>query len=169
MRSRGLNEGKDAGPAPCPDWTCRMVKQRRIRDRMVAISRHARAATMIAIVVPGCAGVHRGSTPPVSEPVSDERVLTRAATAGVKVGSVYELLVRLRPSMLAWMPGAPLAVYVDDARALGIEELKTIRAEDVREVRLLSPSEASFKYGRGAGGMAALDVSTVAAERQPRR
>lgn len=73
-----------------------------------------------------------------------------------KYNDLYQLVRGLRPHFLAPPRGvrtlgggsiAPVALYVDDVRRSGLDELKLIKPEDVHEVRYLDPSKAQELYG----------------------
>jgi hypothetical protein len=51
-----------------------------------------------------------------------------------------------------------IMVYVDGSRMGGVQELKRIPAQDVREIRFLSASDAQQRYGPGHGA-GAIQVS----------
>lgn len=84
------------------------------------------------------------------------RVVGPAEFAPLGGMSVYEALVRLRPEFLQsnrGASGAERAVYVDGSRFDGIENLRWIRSEAVRQVRWLTETEAASQFhGRHPGG-----------------
>ena len=87
-----------------------------------------------------------------------------------KGGSTYDLVQRLRPSMLAahgteagpqsrspmWEANSSIKVYLDGIRYGGVESLATIPASSVVEVRWLSAMDATTRFGTGniAGAIA---------------
>jgi len=112
-------------------------------------------------------GLHPRPAAPAPEAIGHERVLLPAEIAAHDVRTAYEALARLRPEFLRWTRGAeatmtPVGIYVDGMRA-ALEYLQHIPAASVREVRLLRPSEATFKYGEG-NEVAVIDVRTGAPE-----
>lgn len=72
----------------------------------------------------------------------------------------YEAVQRLRPTFLrvgrakrnAGVPGsveeASAVLYVDEMRQSNLEDLRNIRAADIREIKYLQPSEALVLYGQ---------------------
>jgi len=80
-----------------------------------------------------------------------------------KGGSTYDLVSRLRPSMLVsharpagpqarsqtWEANSSIKVYLDGFRYGGVESLATIPASNVVEVRWLSPMDATTRFGTG--------------------
>lgn len=87
-------------------------------------------------------------------------VITAEEVASVNVGTAYEVIEQLRPqffqsrgpsSIRSNTPDTPI-VYVNGVRYGGIESLTSIRAMDVEEIRLLSASDATTRYGTGHVG-----------------
>lgn len=66
-------------------------------------------------------------------------------------GSLLEALRGLRPQYLTPRGGrGEVAVYVDHIRVLGgVSDLATIRTGTVAEVRFLTPTEATIRFGTG--------------------
>ena len=69
---------------------------------------------------------------------------------------LLQIVRRLRPHFLAPPRGvrsiangapAPVQLYVNDVRRAGLDELRTIKPEDVEEIRYLEPSRAQDIYG----------------------
>lgn len=119
-----------------------------------------------AIVVLGLVLAWACSTAqPQGRPTRDRNVLTAAELQGVPVETVYDAIQRLRPEFLRSRgqvslenPSASLpVVYLDDIRLGGPDALRTIRVSDVHEIRYLSASDATTRYGTGhAGGVIAV-------------
>ncbi len=71
-------------------------------------------------------------------------------------GSAYEAIERLRPSWL-WERGSKTiqnsdphpVVYVDGMRRGGLSELYTISVDDVESISLISPADATTRWGTG--------------------
>jgi len=87
-------------------------------------------------------------------------VITAEEVASVNVGTAYEVIEQLRPqffqsrgpsSIRSNTPATPI-VYVNGVRYGEIESLTSIRAMDVEEIRLLSASDATTRYGTGHVG-----------------
>ncbi len=53
-------------------------------------------------------------------------------------------------------PPAPVQLYVNDSHRSGLDELKTIKPEEVEEIRYLEPSRAQDQYGITHSGGAIL-------------
>lgn len=67
--------------------------------------------------------------------------------------TVYEAVRRLRPRWLqSRAPGQEAVVFLDDARIGGVEELRLLEANQVREIRYRSGPDATTRYGTGYGG-----------------
>ena len=79
---------------------------------------------------------------------------------------VYQVIRSLRPQFLEPPRGvrtlggssgpAPVAVYIDRKRDIGLEALRTLMARDVEEVRYLDPSRSESEFGPTASGGAVL-------------
>ena len=113
-----------------------------------------------AAVLAGCAS-STGSTPQAtttSAPRRDTNVITAEELATVTQGDLYLAVQQLRPTFLqtrgATSTGvgtAPevLQVYVNGIRTGDVSSLHQIQVIDVREVRRLSATEATQRYGTG--------------------
>mgnify|MGYP001131388778 CR=1 FL=1 len=102
---------------------------------------------------------------PHGRPTLDRNVLTAAELERASAETAYEAVQRLRPEFLRVRgrisledPSASVpVVYLDDMRLGGPEMLRAIRVSDVYEIRYLSPSDATTRYGTGhAGGVIAV-------------
>lgn len=80
-------------------------------------------------------------------------------------GTAYDVILRLRPQFLTARTavistdayGGRPVVYLDGLRLGGIDELRTISASMIGEVRFLSPVMGSERFGRyHAGGVIAI-------------
>lgn len=96
-------------------------------------------------------------------------VITAEQIATIQVSSAYEIVQRLRPQFLrergsvsvrnggkeghtlpaAGEPQTGLVVYVNGARAGGVEALRGIPAHGVVEIRRVSARDATTTYGTG--------------------
>ena len=95
---------------------------------------------------------------------------TEIEAESIRGGSAYDLVSRLRPSMLVsharpagpqsrsqtWEANSSIKVYLDGFRYGGVESLATIPASNVVEVRWLSAMDATTRFGTGntAGAIA---------------
>jgi hypothetical protein len=95
-----------------------------------------------------------GTGPTVSRYVVTEQDLTPVAER-----SAYEALQQIRPTFLrsrdpqtpTHMP-TPVAVFVDGGRTEGLDVLRSIRANRVKEMRFYEPQDANTKFGTGHNG-----------------
>lgn len=76
--------------------------------------------------------------------------------AGNDVNNAYELIERLRPTMLrprnlSGGSGAEYGIvaYVDDVRLGDLDQLKTVMRATVHEIRYISASDATTRWGTG--------------------
>ena len=93
-----------------------------------------------------------------SAPRRDTNVITVDELTSAPETDLYAAIQRLRPAFFQTRgmtsPGigtAPemIQVYVDGSRAGGVDALRSLRTLDVKEVRRLSASEATQRYGTG--------------------
>ncbi len=97
---------------------------------------------------------------PQGRPTRDRNVLTADELQRVPVETVYDSIQRLRPEFLRARGQVSLesrtaslpVVYVDDIRLGGPDALRTVRIADVHEIRYLSASDATTRYGTGHPG-----------------
>ncbi len=79
--------------------------------------------------------------------------------AGGDILNAYELVSRLRPSMMRYRNQTagttssgevtgPVA-YVDDVRLGALELLRTVMRASVKEIRFISPTDATTRWGTG--------------------
>jgi hypothetical protein len=81
-----------------------------------------------------------------------------------KNGDLYQIVRSLRPHFLAPPRGvrtvtgtiAPVALYVDDLKRTGVEDLRMIKPETVWEIHYLDPTKAEEEYGITHNGGAIL-------------
>lgn len=113
----------------------------------------------VALLSGGCASSPSGSSAVV--PAGSSRyVVTEADLAGVGDRSVYDALLQLKPAFLrsrdtqttSHQDITPVHVFVDGGRTEGLEVLRTIPANTVREVRFYEPQQANTRFGTGHNG-----------------
>lgn len=96
-----------------------------------------------------------------SAPKRDANILRRTEVGEAQLNmSAYEVVQQERPRFFSsgtnTMSGNALVVYVDGAQMGGAPELKNIRMSEVEEIRYLSGSEATNRFGTGHLGGAIL-------------
>ncbi len=115
--------------------------------------RRTRFLSLLAVVVLGSACASSGQ-PDQSRPRRSRNLITADELSGLSVSTAFEAVRRLRP---AWLQprgrsGLPV-VYRNNARWGGDpRSLENIRIEDVAEMRFLSASDATTRYGTGFSG-----------------
>jgi hypothetical protein len=123
---------------------------------------------LAASIASNCASGTRPASPPVAqatenraaaEPSAPAPVLTEQQLAKMpQTGSLYEAVLDARPDVLRYRNTSP-TVYLDGRLLGAIDVLQRIPLASVQEVRLLSRTEASFRYGRSHTGTV-LEVTT---------
>lgn len=108
----------------------------------------------VAAVLSGCGSAgtapRRGSSDVLTR---DEIVASSAATAYDAVRQLRPNFMRSRGQSSIQSPGAAMpVVYVDNIARGGLDALRDIRAGDVAEIRYVSASDATTRYGTGHSG-----------------
>ena len=102
---------------------------------------------------------------------------TEIEAAANQLATAYDIVYRLRPSMLSrqvtsapgnraaiWQAQSGVKVYLDGIPYGGVQSLTTISANVVRDVRWLSPLDATTRYGTGNAAGAIL-ITTLTGRR----
>lgn len=106
-----------------------------------------------------------GPTPPRGQ----RSIITAEEIASLNVSSAWEAIQHLRPDFLRSRgtvsirnPNAQYpVVYVNGMRAGGLDELRSVRAGDVQNIRFISASDATTRWGTGhAGGVIEITTKT---------
>ncbi|HZI41255.1 MAG TPA: hypothetical protein VFD67_06110 [Gemmatimonadaceae bacterium] len=87
-------------------------------------------------------------------------VITDTELANVREQSAYEALQELRPTFLrsrdpvtpTHQEPTPIAVFINGGRTEGVDVLRTIRVNTVKEMRFYEPAEANTRFGTGHNG-----------------
>ncbi len=119
----------------------------------------------VAVAVAGCAsspssGATAGTAASASGTATarrDMNVLRRSEVSEAQLNlTAFEVIQQLRPQFLSGMSGglsnAGLWVYMDGSQLGRSSELRNIRMREVEEIRYLSGSEATNRYGTGHSG-----------------
>jgi len=117
------------------------------------------APVAVLVVVSSC------TLPPVPQSSLVPRpsgVLAEASIANANGSTAYDVVARLRPSVVAVNSGQLFVptVYLDGLRLGGISELQLIPAAGLVQVRFLSASEAFSIYGWQPGRGGAIVLTT---------
>ena len=116
---------------------------------------------LLALLVSACASSGR------SRSLGARNLITRAEIESVNVSTAYEVVQQLRPHFLSPRgqtsiqdPSSSLpVVYVNGVRYGTQDVLRSLRSMDVQEMRFLSASDATTRYGTGhVGGV--IEVTT---------
>ncbi|HKW49600.1 MAG TPA: hypothetical protein VJN70_19240 [Gemmatimonadaceae bacterium] len=108
----------------------------------------------------GCASSPSGNSGAVTPAGSSRYVVTEAELANVGDRSVYDALLQLKPAFLrsrdtqttSHQEVTPVHVFVDGGRTEGLDALRTIRANTVKELRFYEPEQANTRFGTGNNG-----------------
>lgn len=117
----------------------------------------------VCIIAGGCTSPGRHASP-----LGTRNVITPDDIARVNATNALEAIQRLQPRMLAKQRGptsiyledqSQINVYLDGSRFGGVESLSLIQATSILEIRYLSASEATLKYGTG-NSAGAIDITS---------
>jgi hypothetical protein len=122
---------------------------------MKGLKRAWPAVLLLAAFGGGCATTQAGR--PANQDVITQEEIQQAPGAS----TAYEVVRLLRPQFLYHRgvqsvrqpvdPSAGILVYVDGVRSGGIDQLRSIPADQVAEIRWLNARDATTKYGTGHG------------------
>ena len=113
-------------------------------------------ATAAAVLVSACgSGAARTAAVP-----SGHNVLSRVELQAARERNLLEAIQRLRPAFLRSRAvrttrtpvPEPVHVYVNGARAEGLDVLKLFSPQSVVEVRFYEPNDANVRFGLGHNG-----------------
>ena len=118
-----------------------------------------RAMSLLAVAC----GIIGACSSPGAQPgkLGTRNVILPDDIARVGATNALEAIQQLQPRMLAKQRGpssinfenqTQIAVYLDGTRFGGIETLALIQATPILEIRFLSASEATFRFGTGNSG-----------------
>lgn len=109
------------------------------------------AALALAVLTVGCATT--GGSRPANRDVITQEEIQQVPPAN----TAYDVVRLLRPQFLYRRgvhsvnqpvdPSSGIMVYVDGIQAGGVDELKSIPADNVEEIRWLNARDATTKYG----------------------
>ena len=135
---------------------------------MRSLALRVTSIVLAASIASNCVSGTRPASQPVAqtrenraagEPSSSAFVLTEQQLAKMpQTRSLYEGVLDARPDVLRYRNTSP-TVYLDGRLLGSIDALQRIPVASVQEVRLLNPTEATFRYGRSHTGTV-LEVTT---------
>jgi len=105
------------------------------------------------------------TTRPLDAQGTDSSRITRGEiSAHPRISDAFALIRQLRPGFVRGR-SEPL-VYIDTTRAFSIDDLSTVPAINVQEIRFLTAAEAAGRYGTGRNDNASAGVILVRTRRQ---
>lgn len=120
--------------------------------KLIAILAFAVATTVCA----GCASSGSGASAAAGQPGRAADVITESELATAAVPDVYAAVERLRPAFLrtrgqSTIGGAtvPIRVYVNGLLLGDATSLRQLVVSDIKEIRYLSPTDATMRFGTG--------------------
>lgn len=133
-----------------------------MRTSFVALVTLLFAASCASSGAPAASATDTAGAPQPSRVVRGTANLITSAEieqAGNDINNAYDLVQRLRPSMMRFRNQTagttsagevigPVA-YVDDVRLGALDLLRTVMRGSVREIRFLSPTDATTRWGTG--------------------
>ena len=120
---------------------------------------------MLAGGASACSSFGPAAAPRPPQPRRDLLTRDEILSSTAQQGDLFQAIQSLRPQFLV-VPStvhsrgtaatAPVSVYIDRARQMGIQSLRTIAAINVAEVRYLDPTESQNQFGAIASSGAIL-------------
>lgn len=125
--------------------------------------RQLRLGAFLSLTVLGCASPSAPAPVTRSSPVLNEISTAEVEAARQRYATAYDIIRGVRPSMLhsrgiptvaqssnsPWPSSGGIMVYVDGMRFGSLESLAQISANSVLNVRRLSSTDATLRYGTG--------------------
>jgi hypothetical protein len=124
---------------------------------MMRLARHT-AAVLLLVVVGACASSSSATQAGSTAHRGSSTVLTQDELAATATVNVYDAIQRLRPQWLTssrvrrGASGDPTQVYLDNNRYGTVESLRGLSLAGIQEIRWLSASEATNRWGTGNTG-----------------
>ena len=122
--------------------------------------RRTRFLSLLAVVILGSACASSGQ-PGQSRPRRSSNLITAEELSELSVSSAYEAVQRLRPAWLQARGRSGLPVVYRNNTRWGSDprSLESIQIDVIREMRFLSASDATTRYGTGFTGGVILVVT----------
>lgn len=121
------------------------------------------AGLLLIVTLVGCSAT---STKASSEPRASRDVITREQIESLNVTDAWDVVQRLRSEYLrsrgqtSINRGPDLAVvYIDGVRRGGPDALRGFRATEIQEIRFVTGTDATTRYGTDHGG-GAIEIKT---------
>ncbi len=112
------------------------------------------AMSALTFALVGCAS---GSGSRDGAPRGNSTRIVESELVSYQADDAYTAIQRLRPQWLRSRSGAAPVVIMDGTQhQVGLSVLRTIRASELQELRYLSASDATTRYGTGFDGGAIL-------------
>ena len=122
----------------------------------------ALSALVLGLTVAACSG-GAGATGSAAAPPRNRDVVTRAQIEALNVGDAYEVIQRMRRDYLVGRGSGSrqsyAVVYVDGVRKTGFDTLRSMRAANIEEIRFVSATDATTRFGTDHGG-GAIEIKT---------
>ena len=124
----------------------------------------AAAALVLALALAACSSAPAGSAP--AAPRSSRDLITREQIEALNATDAYEVVQRIRSEYLRGRGSASInrgpdlaVVYIDGVKRGGPEALKGFRTTEIQEIRFISGTDATTRYGTDHGG-GAIELKT---------
>ena len=109
-------------------------------------------ALLTVVALGGCASSGGGSGDSGERTRGTQNQIIEAELSTLYQLNAYQAVERLRPRWLRQRLGRVPQVVVGGSPGQGLGVLRSIRAVDVREMRFMSASDATTRYGTGYDG-----------------
>jgi hypothetical protein len=123
--------------------------------RQLKFSLLALASLLVACASGSSGSSTQAGAPSPSRTRSNPNVITADELSRIDVSDALQAIQRLRPQFLqtrgatSFQSPSELVVYVDGSRLGNASTLRDVPANEVKEIRYLSSTEATQRYGTG--------------------
>lgn len=109
------------------------------------------------MLVAGAAGAQDVQAKPAKPKSGGANYITQAEIEYAKVSTAFEAIQRLRPRMLQRRAGSPtdkgeggeIVVFLDNTKFGFPDQLTSISADRIKEIRFINASDATTRWGTG--------------------
>ena len=117
--------------------------------RLQTLNRNIIAAFALVLGLTGCMATSGGAAGGGGRP---NELTTAEFTPDLQVLTLYQAIQRLRPAWLRARGGSGPRVYVNGVQRGGVDELNSLRVDQIESASRMSPADATTRYGTDHGG-----------------
>ena len=119
------------------------------------------AGLVASLALGGCVSQSSGGAVQSVPRTQRDVISTAEIAAASDVPTAYDLVQRLRPTMLQSRGGRSSypVVYMDNVQFGGLDALRQVRSEQIKEIRFISAADATTRWGTNHDGGVILIIS----------